>query len=180
MRVASFHSMGEHLGDPERKAYAKMIAWAKPKGFLDNPAEHQVFGFNNPDPPTSEEGLPEPNKPYGYEIWVSVGNDDEIEDTIDTKTVEGGLYAVMTCRVDGPVDIGRTWGRLIKWIQESEECTFHPNWKGFKSHYNKKHVEHGVAGLEHHLNPMETPPKGKPWQTKERLIIDIYAPIIKR
>jgi DNA gyrase inhibitor GyrI len=180
MKVASFHSLGEHLGEPEKKAYSALIAWAKPKGFLDRPAEHQVFGFNNPDPPTTEEGLPDPNKPYGYEFWMSVGKNDEIEDEIDEKTVEGGLYAVITCKVGGPVDIGKTWGRLVEWIKNSEEYTFHPKWKGFKSHYDKKTFEYGVTGLEHHLNPMETPPKGKPWQTEEQLIIDIYAPVIRK
>jgi DNA gyrase inhibitor GyrI len=180
MRVASFHSMGEHLGDPEKRAFKKMTAWAKPKDLLDNPAKHQVFGFNNPDPPTTAEGAPDPNRPYGYEFWISIGSDEEIDDKIDIKTVEGGSYAVMTCRVGGPVDIGKTWGRLIKWIQESEEYTFHPKWKGLKTQYSKEHVEYGVTGLEHHLNPMNPPPKGKPWQTKEQLVIDIYAPIIKK
>ncbi len=180
MRVASFHSMGEHLGDPEKKAFEKMLAWAKPKGILDNPADYQVFGCNNPDPPITDEGMPKPDQPYGYEFWVRIGNSEEIEDKISIKTVESGSYAVMTCRVGGPVDIGKTWGRLIKWIQESEEYTFHPKWKGLKTQHSKELFEYGVTGIEHHLNPMETPPKGKPWQTKEQLIIDIYAPVVKK
>ena len=180
MKVVSFHSMGDFLGSPEEKAWEKMVAWAKPKGLLSDPSEHQIFGFNNPDPPQSDEGIPEPNKSYGYEFWMTIGDDFRTEKDMKVKTVEGGSYAVMTCRVGGPVDIGKTWGRLIKWIQESEEYTFHPKWKGLKTQYSKEHVEHGVTGLEHHLNPMNPPPKGKPWQTKEQLVIDIYAPIIKK
>lgn len=180
MKVVSFHSMGEHLGDPEKKASTALVDWAKPRGLLDDSTAHQVFGFNNPDTPINEEGVPEPNKPYGYEFWITVGNDFKEEDDITVKTVEGGLYAVMTCRVEGPVDIGRTWGKLIKWIQRSEEYTFHPNLKGFKSHYDKKHLEHGVTGLENHLNRLEAPPKGKPWQTQQKLIMDIYVPVTEK
>lgn len=181
MKVVSFHSIGEYLGNPEEKAWAKMVAWAKPKGLLNSPAKHQVFGFNNPDPPLDEEGIPEAAKQYGYEFWITIGEDFETEEDVDVKTVGGGLYAVMTCRVESPVDIGKTWGELIKWIQESKEYSFHPNWKGLKVHYDKDHLEHGITGLENHINPwVQTPPKGKPWKTQEKLIIDIYAPIIKK
>jgi DNA gyrase inhibitor GyrI len=181
MKVVSFHSMGEFLGSPEEKAWAKMVAWAKPKGLLNSPREHQIFGFNNPDPPLSEEGIPEPNKSYGYEFWMTIGDDFKTEKDMDVKTVEGGSYAVMTCRVESPVDIGKTWEELVKWIQKSKKYGFHPNLKGLKSHYNKDHIEHGITGLENHINPwVETPPKGKPWKTAERLIIDIYVPVIEK
>ena len=180
MKVVSFHSMGEFLGDPEEKASAKMIAWAKSKGLLNKPGKHQVFGFNNPDPPVTEEGIPEPNKRYGYEYWITVEEDFKTEENIDVKTVDGGSYAVLTCRVESPVDIGKTWGKLIRWIQESEKYDFHPNCRGLKSHYNKSHFEYGITGLEHHLNLLETPPKGKPWKTHEKLVMDIYVPIIEK
>ncbi|UCE28564.1 MAG: GyrI-like domain-containing protein [Candidatus Bathyarchaeota archaeon] len=180
MKVVSFHSMGEFLGDPEEKASTKMMAWAKSKGLLSNPREHQVFGFNNPDPPISEEGIPEPNKRYGYEYWITVEDDFKTEENIDVKTVDGGSYAVLTCRVESPVDIGKTWGKLIKWIQESEKYDFHPNCRGLKSRHSKSHFEYGITGLEHHLNLLESPPKGKPWKTPEKLVMDIYVPVIEK
>jgi DNA gyrase inhibitor GyrI len=181
MKVVAFHSMGEFLGNPEEKAAAQMVAWAKPKGLLDDPAEHQIFGFNNPDPPPGEEGIPEANKQYGYEFWISVGEDFTTQEDVSVKTVEGGLYAVMTCRVERPPDIGKIWGKLIKWVQRSEKYTFHPKWRGLASHYAKTHFEHGITGLENHLNPwVEAPSKGKPWKTRENLIMDMYAPIIEK
>jgi hypothetical protein len=128
----------------------------------------------------TEEGVPEPNKPYGYEYWITVGDGFEAEAGVSVKTVEGGLYAVMTCRVEGPVDIGKTWGKLIRWIQESAEYTFHPNWKGLKARYDKPHFERGVTGLENHLNILEPAPKGKPWQTTDKLVMDVYAPITEK
>ncbi|UCH32327.1 MAG: GyrI-like domain-containing protein [Candidatus Bathyarchaeota archaeon] len=180
MRVLSFHSLGEHLGDPEDKAGREMFAWAKPRGLLDDPKKHQVFGFNNPDPPMNKEGGPEPNKPYGYEFWITVDEDFAAESDMNIKTVDGGMYAVITCRVESPAEIGRAWGSLIQWIQKSEKYTFHPNWKGLKSHYKNNHVEHGITGLENHLSLLAPPPKGKPWQCSERLIMDIYAPVIEK
>lgn len=181
MKVVSFHAMGEFLGNPEEKASTKMVAWAKPKGLLKDPSRHMIFGFNNPDPPLDADGILEPNSEYGYEFWITVGEKFEAEDDVDMKTVEGGLYAVMTCKVEGAVDIGKTWRKLIKWVQESEEYDFHPNWKGLKSRYDKSHVEHGITGLENLLNPwVETPSKGMPWKTKERLIIDMYAPVVEK
>ena len=180
MKVVSFHSMGEFLGNPEEKAIAKMVAWAKPKGLLSNPTKHQIFGFNNPNPPIDEEGIPEPNKTYGYEFWITIGKNFKTEDDVDIKTVDGGSYAVMTCRVENPVDIGKTWGRLARWIQKSEKYDFHPNLKGLKSHYDKDHFEHGITGLENHLNLLEIPSKGKPWKLQEKFIMDIYVPIIER
>lgn len=109
MKVVSFHAMGEFLGNPEEKASAKMVAWAKPKGMLNDLARHMIFGFNNPDPPLDADGILEPNSEYGYEFWITVGEKFETEDDADMKTVEGGLYAVMTCKVEGAVDIGKTW-----------------------------------------------------------------------
>ena len=37
MKVASFHEMGEFLGDPEDKAYKKLEIWARPRGIFDDP-----------------------------------------------------------------------------------------------------------------------------------------------
>ena len=50
---------------PERDAWEKLLAWAKPRGFLDDLGEHPVFGFNNP-PPSRE------NAAHGYEWWMRV------------------------------------------------------------------------------------------------------------
>ena len=95
MRVASFHAMGKNIGEPELKAWEKLKDWAKTKGLLDNPTKHQIFGFNNPAPFHINEG-----KPYGYELWITIGKDFKVEEEFRTKTIEGGMYAVITCKME--------------------------------------------------------------------------------
>ena len=58
MTVASAYGFGK---EPEGIASRKLVAWAKPKGLFDDPAQHPTFGFNNPDPSPGS-----PN--YGYEL----------------------------------------------------------------------------------------------------------------
>ena len=57
MRVASLWGFGPQ---PEDIAWQKLRAWAGPRGLLDKPEEHPIFGFNNPNPSAGS-----PN--YGYE-----------------------------------------------------------------------------------------------------------------
>lgn len=47
MRVASVRAFSE---TPERDAWEKLCAWAKPKMLLKDSAKYPVFGFNNPNP----------------------------------------------------------------------------------------------------------------------------------
>ncbi|MCU0521725.1 MAG: AraC family transcriptional regulator, partial [Anaerolineae bacterium] len=47
LRAARFHGFGE---GPEGIAWAKLAAWAEPRGLLDYTEAHRIFGFNNPNP----------------------------------------------------------------------------------------------------------------------------------
>jgi len=111
MRVASFYGFGP---SPENIAMEKLIAWAKPKGYLKSPGEHRIFGFNNPNP---SQGTPN----YGYEFWITVGDDVEPEGDIRIHQFNGGLYAVTRCTDAGPEGKGitETWMNLFRWIQGS-------------------------------------------------------------
>ena len=129
MRVASAHALGE---GPEEDAIKKLIAWAKPKGLLEDPEKHRVFGFNNPDPSPGS-----PN--YGYEFWITVGPDVEPEGEITIKEFSGGLYAVTRCEVQNPWDdIPGTWKRLVAWLEDSKYRWSPHQW------------------LEEHLGPLES------------------------
>jgi AraC family transcriptional regulator len=111
MRVASFWGFGE---SPEEKAWEKLLAWARPGGLLDDPEEHRMFGFNNPNPSAGS-----PN--YGYEVWIEVGPDAEPEGEARILGFDGGLYAVTRCEVpEGRFEvIGATWKRLVTWREDS-------------------------------------------------------------
>jgi len=107
LRVASVHGFGP---SPEEEAWQKLVAWAKPKGYLDDPEHHRIFGFNNPDPSPGS-----PN--YGYEFWMVVGAEVEAAGDMRVLDFPGGLYAVTRCQ--GGDNIGPTWGRLVQWLTGS-------------------------------------------------------------
>lgn len=112
MRVASAHA---HSASPEHDAIEKLVAWAEPKGLLDDQETHRVFGFNNPDPSPGS-----PN--YGYEFWIVIGPDMEPEGEIKAKEFPGGLYAVTRCEVSGDAYdvIPATWKQLVTWLENSK------------------------------------------------------------
>ena len=127
MRVASAYGFG---ASPELTAWKNLVNWAKPKGFLGNPEQHRIFGFNNPDP---SHGSPN----YGYEFWIEVGADVTPEGEIRVKDFPGGLYAVTNCV--GVETITATWKKLVEWLAESEYSNGRHQW------------------LEQHLSPDGTP-----------------------
>jgi DNA gyrase inhibitor GyrI/DNA-binding transcriptional ArsR family regulator len=141
MRVVSFHV--KESKTPEEEAFSLLKAWAEPQGLFKNPAQHQVYGFNNPDP-TKEKPT------YGYEFWITVGEDFTVDESQSVKSLEGGLFAVMTCK--GVENISTTWGELVKRIEDSE---YNPT----KTH----------QWLEHHLTPTVS--------DHNELLLELYAPI---
>ena len=141
MRIVSFHATNSTT--PEDDAGKMMWKWAHPKGLFDNPNIYQIFGFNNPDP--------EKNNPkYGYEFWISVPRDFEVEDDIVIKEFQGGLYAVMSCR--GVMNISPTWKKLVQAVKNSEyTLTNDHQW------------------LEHNISP--------DIQEHDKIRMDLYCPI---
>jgi DNA gyrase inhibitor GyrI len=111
-QVVSFLGFGP---SPEGLAWEELVAWAKPKGLLDNHEKHRLFGFNNPSPSAGS-----PN--YGYEVWIVVDmNEITPEESVETKYFLGGLYAVTRCVVPkGKFEvIGETWKKLVTWREDS-------------------------------------------------------------
>ncbi len=109
-RVASAHAFGPA---PELEAWSKLKNWAQRKG-LDVPGQHRIFGFNNPDPSPGS-----PN--YGYEFWITVGQEIVLDGEVEIKDFPGGLYAVARCEVRGDPEaaIPAAWQRLVLWREAS-------------------------------------------------------------
>lgn len=120
MRVASVQAISE---SPEPDAWKKLGKWARAKGLLADLQKHPVFGFNDPNPTVGE-------KVYGYEFWIRIEDDTEIDDDqIQVKEFEGGLYAVARCVVQNEempmkegmeVPMFSTWEKLVTWVQKSK------------------------------------------------------------
>lgn len=120
LHVASVHGFGQQ---PEHEAWDMMRAWAGPRGYLDDPEEHPIFGFNNPNPSPGS-----PN--YGYEFWIQVGEEVEPEADIEIKDFPGGLYAVARWPGDGDPyqEIPAAWRRLVLWREKSRYRAAHHQW----------------------------------------------------
>ena len=172
MKVISFHSWGEFIGDPEEKTFKKLDKWVKESGISLDPLKYQIFGFNNPSPHINDSGEQFASKynPYGYEVWMTIPEDYEIEENVKVKTIKGGLYGVVSIR--GVNNIGKGWKFLFDWIQNSEEYDFHPNWKGLSKYSDEEHVNQGITGLEYHVN--------YPENDEENFLMEIYFPIIEK
>jgi len=118
IRVASFLGFGP---SPEDEAWKQLTPWAKGRGLLDDMGKHRLFGFNNPDPSPGS-----PN--YGYEVWIVIDPDMELEKEVKSLEFAGGLYAVTQCIVPkGDFDvIGATWKKLVAWREDSKyKCGNH-------------------------------------------------------
>ncbi|MFX1388247.1 MAG: effector binding domain-containing protein [Promethearchaeota archaeon] len=172
MKVLSFHSWGEYIGDPEIKTLQKLKDWLKKSKTSIDPTKHQIFGFDNPVPQVNEKGEQYASKenPYGYEVWITIPNDFKLEGDLNIKKVKAGLYAVIS--IKNAMNIGHGWKSLFDWISNSEKYDFHPKWKGLIKYYDKDVIEHGIIGLEHHIN--------YPENEVDKMLLDIYAPIIEK
>ncbi len=107
MRVAGVRAVSR---TPERDAWQALRAWAGPRGLLNDPQAHPVFGFNNPNP---SPGCGE----YGYELWIRIEPDRPTEGEVVAKDFPGGLYAVTGCRLCGEIGVPQVWKRLWDWAQ---------------------------------------------------------------
>ncbi len=106
MRVASVLASGD---TPELEAWRRLREWAAPKGLLDDPARHPIFGFNNPPPSPTRAG-------YGYELWIRVDAAEPAETAVAFKEFEGGLFAVTAARL---AEVPAAWRALWDWVQAS-------------------------------------------------------------
>lgn len=148
MRVVSFHTISK---SPEVDAWEIMSKWAKPKGLLDDPENHPLFGFNNPNPSKGK-------KEYGYEYWIKVNPLFETEDDIEVIDYKGGLFAVTKCDLRAELKSEffknegylESWRKLCNWIKSS------------------KYDFGNSPCFEHHLDPRINP---------DQWIFDLYYPI---
>lgn len=134
MRVACINGFGT---EPEDQAWKKMIAWAKGKGLWKDGKPKRFFGYNNPNPSAGS-----PN--YGYDMWMTVDESVQTDETARVFTFPGGLYAVTPCPVKNPAeDIGAAWQKLVAWTERSKYR--HAGHQWLEEHIDPEHPAEGVA-----------------------------------
>ena len=112
--VASYQYVGS---EPEQKAGDVISEFVRESRLYERKPDARMFGFNHPNPS-------QPGDEYGYEIWVTIGEDMDLPQPLIKKQFEGGLFAVLT--IDFP-EFWR-WNSLFDWVMQSEkyEISFHP------------------------------------------------------
>jgi DNA gyrase inhibitor GyrI len=152
-RAAYFHELSEN---PEEDAWKKAAAWLKKKRFLKKDAPIRIFGRNN---------WPTQNRePYGYGFFIPLTPDIKITDSVLSRYIPGGLYAVTRC--EGVENVHETWGKFWEWIKESEH------------HYigGTKFVTIGYElGLEEIVNWYEAMVEGQ----MDKAIFDLWIPLFE-
>ncbi|MFW9980420.1 MAG: effector binding domain-containing protein [Candidatus Thorarchaeota archaeon] len=150
MTIASVQAIGK---TPEEDAWKKLVAFAEPRGLLKDQKKNPIFGFNNPDPTKGKEE-------YGYEFWIRIDSDMNLDEGVTKKKFGGGLYAVKRCNLTKEATseftqehgVSESWFRLHEWLKSSEYKKGSHQW------------------LEKSVNP------NKP---DEDLLLDLHMPIEK-
>ena len=172
MKTACFKYFGK---DCEQHAFEEMKKWIDANGILFNKKDdngqsaYRIFGFNNPDPSN-----PEGDETYGYEVCITI--DDELYRTLQDapyyglhesypsvmrKTLNGGMFAVVSIKRESGVDLGynimRGWQRFNKWMELSKYI-----WGG--QQYLEEHLDFSdegehVGGVDLYMPIQEAPQK---------------------
>lgn len=109
VKPTRFASVRVISANPETDAWRKIKTWAQSKGLLRDNESHAVFGYTFQPPRKGQDE-------YGYEFWMFVGPEVEIEGEVTQQEFGGGFYAVV--RHDGPPSPD-VWKGLWDWVQAS-------------------------------------------------------------
>jgi DNA gyrase inhibitor GyrI len=156
VRLPQFKAISFHSGkssSPEEDAWARLMEFAEPKGFFDNPTVYQVFGRNNPMSVSKPEL-------HGYEFLLTVHDDFVFDGDVREFNFKGGLFAVVSAR--GISQMQANWQDIVKWVGQHPEYTH-----GYPKDYDFE--KQPALELEHHRNPRD--------QDVTSFLIDYYYPI---
>lgn len=113
MTVASIH-IQKGLGDSEEECHRILDGFVRAQGLSGPQSDIRHFGFNHPD------GDPSTGSDHGYEMWVSIPGDMEVQAPLQKKQFAGGLYAAHMI----PMGAFEEWEWLFDWIGRSESFAF--------------------------------------------------------
>lgn len=151
MTVASSQYFGKN---PEEHASEVLHEFVRKSGLADLKPDLRIFGFNNPCEPDAN-GL------YGYEFWVTIPENLEVQSPLVKKHFAGGLYGAHAIQMGN----FHEWRLLVDWAKEN----------GDYDHDIREPL--GMAGsLEEHLNAYQYY-KEQPPQSAQFTQLDLLIPI---
>lgn len=105
--VASYQFEGD---DPEDKVHTVINNFVKKNNLTKIKPDLRHYGFNAPNP-VDESGR------HGYEMWVTIPDDFEVEQPLQKKHFAGGLYAAHM------IEMGafEEWNWLFEWVSKNEK-----------------------------------------------------------
>lgn len=127
--VAAAHYVGE---DPETHANAMMDGFVRETRLHNRKPDLRHYGFNHPNP-VDETGA------HGYEVWVTIPEEEEVLPPLEKKQFAGGLYAAHMIAFGN----FNEWQGLLDWVNNSEKYEFAGDWKD---------QQHMCGLLDEHLN----------------------------
>lgn len=153
--VASYHFIGENPEETVCDVVSRFVQQAK---LYEIKPDARMFGFNHPNP--------SPDKPYGYEVWVTVPDDLNVPAPLVKKRMKGGMYAALTISFPN----FQEWELIIKWVQRNEvwEADYAPEEEEIMGGLLEEHLNWVYAS---HRNWAEDTPDGQ---------IDLLVPIRRK
>lgn len=153
--VASYHFIGENPEETVGDVVSRFVQQAK---LYEIKPDARMFGFNHPNP--------SPDKPYGYEVWVTVPDDLNVPAPLVKKQMKGGMYAALTISFPN----FQEWELIIKWVQRNEvwEADYAPEGEEIMGGLLEEHLNWVYAS---HRNWAEDTPDGQ---------IDLLVPIRRK
>lgn len=106
--VASIHAIG---GTPELDTDAMARQFIKKTRLDLHKPDFKYYGFNHPD------GTKADGSDHGYERWLTIPDDWEVEAPFVKKQFPGGLYAAHTI----PMGAFEEWHWLWSWVENHEQ-----------------------------------------------------------
>lgn len=128
--VASIHVVS---GSPEYETEVELRQFMISTDLASKKPDLRHYGFNHPT------GVKPDGTDHGYERWVTIPDDMEVQKPFVKKFFPGGLYAAHMI----PMGNFEEWHWLAEWVEQSSE--YEPNW-------GDPECMHG--SMEEHLNYM--------------------------
>ncbi len=139
---------------PEDDCWSIMNAFISKHDLINQPG-FRHFGFNDPDPKQGKEE-------YGYQMWVAIDKNLEVEAPLWKIEFEGGLYAGVVTTMDV---IGERWHKLWQWSISNDR--YEVDWDPAK---------HRIC-LEECIDIITFNDPSVPFETKQ---LDLLTPIKKK